>query len=157
MYDKISKTFNSIGTRIQLVDNLLSKIWEINIRWNVLRERMTFAWLKRFTTSQFPFSKLHITYSLDYILHISSFTMGKPFMEQVCIPGGCVPPACWPFPVLVSEGICLLGGGIAFWERVSTFLWHCGNADPPVNRQTPMETIPSPCSPILRMLAVISM
>ena len=39
-------------------------------------------------------------------------------ITQVCIPVGCVPPACWPYPV-VSEGRCLPRGvGVCLGEGV---------------------------------------
>ena len=35
-------------------------------------------------------------------------------------------------------------GRSAYWRREVCLPWHIGNGDPPVNRQTPVKTLPSP-------------
>ena len=40
------------------------------------------------------------------------------FIKQVCIPVGCLPPACWPYPV-VSEGGGVFAEGVCLPRRVS--------------------------------------
>ena len=52
--------------------------------------------------------------------------------QQVCIPVGSVPPACWPYPVISRGGVCL-GEVCPGGEVYPSMQWH---RHPPVSRIT---------------------
>ena len=81
------------------------------------------------------------------VLHVP---LWKNNIKQVCIPVGCVPPACWLYLpacnakkgcLLPERGCLLLGGGVWYssmhWDRPPT---------PPVNRilDTLLKILPCP-------------
>ena len=64
--------------------------------------------------------------------------------KQECIPVGCVPPACWPYPSMHCTGgrgcipACTGQGGVC---PGGVCIPACNGADtPPVDRQTPVKT-----------------
>ena len=88
-------------------------------------------------------------------------------LKQECIPVGCVPAARRPYAgVCFPGGVCLVPGGLSAWSRGglpdpggSAWSWGGGavclvggghgipagtEADPPVDRQTPVKTLPWP-------------
>ena len=68
--------------------------------------------------------------------------------KQVCIPVGCVPPAYWSHPVVVS--VSWRGGGLPSEGGLPSH-GIVGTQKPPVDRQTRVKTL---LGPIVRMRAV---
>ena len=73
-----------------------------------------------------------------YLIHLE--------IKQECIPVGCIPAACWPYPRLhcqvgFARGVSAsgLGGRFCLWSRGGVSHSAMGQI-PPADRQTPMKT-----------------
>ena len=78
-----------------------------------------------------------------WFIHYMSAARGEQLLIQECIPVGCVPPACWPYPRMHCAGgggLCQ-GGVSAQGGCVSVFP---GVADPPrgQNDRQVLKTLP---------------
>ena len=75
------------------------------------------------------------------------FTCWLVDLKQECIPVGCVPPACWPYPIVSHGGFASGGGGSASmgWADPPV-MWPVMHAERPTPQcgQTPVKTLPCP-------------
>ena len=76
-------------------------------------------------------SQCHVPYNMSWGLFTPSLGW------QVCIPIGCVPPVCWPYPIvsLPGRGVCLTwrgsalpGGWGSAWRGVGVCMQGSGSA-----------------------------
>ena len=116
-----------------IVMDMKSQVQKFKSFWSEIEERTACRdWKLKYTcilAYASPRGGAHIHPSGSKFFHFSSI-FGKIFAKQVCIPVGCIPPACCPY---IPRGCLLLGVGCLLWGVSAP----AGGVSQHVLRQTP--------------------